>query len=263
MAALPSVFNVQGLRNSPGIADVTFRFNLPGLNGDVETKAHKAVLAYASEIFKTQFFGSFPSEETVLVEDASIDTFSIFLDIIYNVSVDFKELNPGILGELFYLAEKYRIGCVKIALVEYVKAKEIKTDEVLEVFRIAESNSHLEEFASSLFMSCAKFTHKCTVSELLQLFDEDVEEQNSAFLHRFMKFMSKAFHSKCKNCQHLPCLDNEYLSKENFVKDAVIIKVDIDINNTDATRKTISFEGLVMVKYQISNNIHDWSQGCL
>ena len=101
--------------------------------------------------------------------------------------------------------------------VDYLKDKEIKKDEVLDWFRIAESSSHLEEFARSLFMICAKFAYSCTSSELIQLFDDqDVEEETSALLHRFM---SKALHVKCKNCRHVPfkCDFCEYSSNKSLL----------------------------------------------
>ena len=55
-------------------------------------------------------------------------------------------------------------------------AKLEKGLEVLDVLRIAESYSQLEEFANSLIVCCAAFAHGSTVAELMTLFDEvDVE----------------------------------------------------------------------------------------
>ena len=67
----------------------------------------------------------------MLVDDATKDIFNIFLDIIYNVSINLNELSPRLIVKLFYLAEKYRIESIKIAIVDYLKAKVSKKDEVL------------------------------------------------------------------------------------------------------------------------------------
>ena len=245
MGNLPSVSDFGILRRSTDLADVTFTIKDPGNNGgDVEIKAHKVILAGASEIFKTQFFGAFPSEDIVRVEDATVATFNLFLDSIYNVPVELKELSLKVIGELFYLAEKYRIDAVKKALVKYVREMEITKEEVLPVLTIAESTSHLVEFADALFMLCVKFAHKSTTVELMNLFHEvKVEEKSSIMLHRFL---SKAFSVKnedyCKNCQHHPCLDESVLSKENFVTNAFITRE----RRVDGIRKTVSFEGEVV-----------------
>jgi len=247
-----SVFNVQSLRRSPDLADVTFRFKEAGSNGDVEIKAHRVVLALTSEIFKTQFFEAFPAEETVLVEDSTLDTFNTFLDIIYNVGVNLKKLNLRLIGDLFYLAEKYRIGSVKTALLVCVKAKEFKREEVLDVLRIAESYSHLEEFANSLVVCCADFAHASTVSELMSLFDEvDVEEKTSVLLHKFMSKSSQLKKKRCKNCQHLTCLHDSVLNKENFVKGA-FIRVKFGAKRYKG--RAISFEGEI-VNFKITNDV--------
>merc|ERR1719500_1701310 len=96
-------------------------------------------------------------------------------------------------------------------------------------------------------MICAKFARKSTKKELTGLFREiNVEEGSSSMLllHRFLNRV-------CQNCQHYPCINGSELSKENFVKDAIIGYTDgifFDIN----IRKTISFEDEgQMIKYSV------------
>ena len=64
--------------------------------------------------------------------------------------------------------------------------KELKSEEVLDLLRLAKSNVHIEDFTNSLLMGCVKFAQKCTV------FDEvNVEEEGTlALLHRLMSAFS-------------------------------------------------------------------------
>ena len=64
------------------------------------------------------------------------------------------------------------------------------------------------------------------------------EEGSSAMLHRFL---SRAFtNAPCKNCQHCPCLHGSVLSKDNFVKDALVTIVGHEVSRS--VRKTISID---------------------
>jgi len=220
-----TVVDLPKLRSAVDMEDVEFIFPEPGSQGD-RVRANKTLLACASEVFRTQFFGSFQEKE-VLVEDSSVDTFKMFIDILYNEKKDLKELNLKLLGELFYLAEKYQIATLKEAIVKTVKVKNIETEGVIEAMTVAEKNAYLPEFANSIHMICATHVLKVfkegNIFEFFKMFE--VREPTSAMLHKLMTIVSSMNTddvAPCENCKHSPCLNNSRLSRENFVEGAVV-----------------------------------------
>jgi len=215
------------------LADVTFSFDTESsiTNGKKEIKANKTILALASEVFKTQFFGSIPAEEVVPVKDSNAEAFGIFLDILYNEKIQLKDMNPMLLGDLFYLAEKYQVDAIKAALLEDINLRQIEIEDVIEVLTVVESKSQLVQFAESLYKLCLKVVLKSSdnIWKLFNMSDPD-DESTSRMLHRFM---NKAHTLKdeendkvCNNCQQFPCLDGSRVDLNNFVENAVTRHVD-------------------------------------
>jgi len=219
------------------LADVTFSFDTESsiTNGKKEIKANKTILALASEVFKTQFFGSIPAEAVVPVKDSNAEAFSIFLEILYNEKIQLKDMNPMLLGDLFYLAEKYQVDAIKCAIVEDINLRQIEIEDVIGVLTVVESKSQLVQFAESMYKLCLKVVLKSSdnICKLFSMSDPD-DESTSRMLHRFM---SKAHTLKdeenahtlkdeendkvCNNCQQFPCLDGSRVDLNNFVENAV------------------------------------------
>ena len=64
---LPStIVDLPSLRRSNKLDDVTFVLYEKGCDESYELYANKTILSCASEVFKTQFFGSIPAEKVVL-----------------------------------------------------------------------------------------------------------------------------------------------------------------------------------------------------
>ena len=129
---------------------------------------HPCVLA--SEVFKTQFFGSLPAGKVILVEDSSIDAFKIFVDALHGVKVNYKEINLMLLGEIFFLADKYQVDAMKVAIIDNVKTREVNKNDVLDAAIVSEANTHLVEFANALDMLCVEFVRSLSITELSELF---------------------------------------------------------------------------------------------
>jgi len=256
-------------RNCPEVADVTFRFedmsSVPKISKEI--KANKTILALASEVFKTQFFGSIPAGNVVPVEDSNAEAFGMFIDILYNVKTELKDLNPTLLGDLFYLAEKYQVDSVKVAIVEDVKLRQIEIKDVLEILKVAESKSQLVQFADSLYKLCLKVILKSSdnIIKVFGMFDPDVEDEcTSRMLHRLMfkaKYLKDDLDESdgklCSNCQHFPCLDGLAVNLGNFVKNAAVTYtrgtlVGRDIIILPYIRKTTRVEeGVIVYKYVV------------
>jgi len=189
---LPStIVDLPSLRRSRKLDDVTFIFPEESIDDSYEINANKTILACASEVFKTQFFGSIPAKNVVIVTDTSGASFSTFLDMLYNIKVEMNKMDLKRLGELFYLVQKYQVSNWKEAILRNVQLRKLKMDEVLDAVVVAEANSHLIEFAKSINIICAEFVHNSSSREISELFmKSEVEEATSAMLHRLM---AKAF----------------------------------------------------------------------
>lgn len=189
---LPStVVDLPSLRRSNKLDDVTFVLHEEGCDESYELYANKTILSCASEVFKTQFFGSIPAEKVVHVKDSNGTSFSTFLDMLYNIKIDLNKMNLKRLGELFYLVQKYQVSNWREAIIKNVKQRKLKVDEVLDAVVVAEANSHLTEFAKAINIICAKFVHNSSSRDITELFmKSEIEEATSALLHRLM---AKAF----------------------------------------------------------------------
>ena len=150
--------------------DVIFRFKKSDTNDETEVRANKTILSLASEVFKTQFFGSLPAGKVIPIEDSSVDAFKIFIDALYDVKVNYEEINFMLLGEIFFLAEKYQVDAVKVAITKNVRTREVNENDVLKVAKVSEANNYLVEFADALDVLCAKFVRSLSIDKLSELF---------------------------------------------------------------------------------------------
>ncbi|KAH7703715.1 BTB/POZ domain-containing protein 3-like protein [Aphelenchoides avenae] len=71
--------------------------------------AHKLLLALASDVFKTMFFGSVPQENPVVVKDSNPAAFEAFLRFVYTGTATITEAD---VFPLQYLGKKYMVRCL-------------------------------------------------------------------------------------------------------------------------------------------------------
>eukprot|EP00092_Neocalanus_flemingeri_P007311 GFUD01007897.1.p1 GENE.GFUD01007897.1~~GFUD01007897.1.p1 ORF type:complete len:279 (-),score=52.61 GFUD01007897.1:20-856(-) len=240
--------------NSPNpTCDIKFTFLDQATGLTSELPAHKLILAFGSEVFMRQFFGTLPEEkDTIPIEDSSVQVFRIFLDILYNKKISLEAFDFQLLADLYYLAEKYHQECLKDSIVKEVSARKIVSGNLLKVAKIAETNSHLEPFSTSLFNICCVFLRESDHETIWDIFEkEDVGEENSCTLHRLMASVKRSKPNPpdiCKNCQHKPCLDGKELTKLNFVTGAYVSR---KFGAKQDTRKTLKIDGDDGVEYTI------------
>ena len=144
------------LRAHPVMADVKFKFKDPDTNEGHEILAHKLILSCASEVFKAQFYGDDLDEIEIIIEDSSLEAFKIFLEILYNVKVDLKELSFQFLAEIFYLSEKYRVDMLKKEVLDTLSTKTVDADNLMIAAKVVEDNSRLETFSIYAPTSCRR-----------------------------------------------------------------------------------------------------------
>eukprot|EP00092_Neocalanus_flemingeri_P016302 GFUD01017647.1.p1 GENE.GFUD01017647.1~~GFUD01017647.1.p1 ORF type:complete len:285 (-),score=64.61 GFUD01017647.1:127-981(-) len=207
--------------------DVKFTFLDQNTGVKSELPAHKLILAFGSEVFMKQFFGSIPEErDTIPVEDSPVKVFEVFLDILYNKKIALEVFDFQFLADLYFLAEMYLHDFLKNLIVNEVSSRKIDSGNLLEGAKVAENNAHLGEFSTSLFSICYGFMSKSDLESISDIFDkEDVGEENSCTLHRLMAGSKRSRPNPsniCKNCQHEPCLDGKELTKSTFVAGASI-----------------------------------------
>lgn len=116
-------------------SDVSFKI------GSTKIKAHKMILASRSSYFKALFYGGLKESqenEIALDSETPIDAFETILSYIYTGEVSLCNKNINQLQDMISLADKY--GFVKLMddIAEYIKKSLITTDNVIEIYRIAD-----------------------------------------------------------------------------------------------------------------------------
>eukprot|EP00092_Neocalanus_flemingeri_P085526 GFUD01107627.1.p1 GENE.GFUD01107627.1~~GFUD01107627.1.p1 ORF type:complete len:299 (-),score=82.14 GFUD01107627.1:163-996(-) len=212
-------------------SDVTFTFVDESTGETSQLAAHKLVLACGSSVFMAQFYGPIQEKkDSIPVEDSTIGTFKIFLDVFYNKKVSLETMDYQLLGELFYLANKHYLDTLKDLIVQEVSARKLVSGQVLEVAKVAEEHAHLENFANALFQICSSFVKDNLEATLEMCNNAEVGEESSMTLHRLLARASRAKPRQarpppalvCNNCKHVPCLDGQKLTEGNFVADSRI-----------------------------------------
>ena len=245
------------LQANSAMVDVKFIFSSPDSNEVQELPAHKLVLSCASQVFRTQFYGSIPGDQDAIpVTDSSFEAFKIFIDILYNKKVDLKTLTFQLLGEVFYLAEKYHIDTLKKLVTNSVMAKRIDADNLLTAAKVAEENYHMEEFANALYETCSNFVSE-NPFQVLKMFanleSQEDGESSTSLTRVTARVLSMRHVDRCKNCGHSPCLDGVLLTKDNYVLDARILPEGFENEDPSRIRRILKLdEEKGLVCYSIS-----------
>ena len=102
--------SVHNLYLNDSMADVSFVFE----SENVRLPAHKLILAAASDVFKTMFYGDLPEKRDVKIVDATSEVFKLFLQFFYWSKV---ELPNGNVAEVMALGHKYNVPeCTQICI---------------------------------------------------------------------------------------------------------------------------------------------------
>ena len=114
-----------------------------------------------------------------------------------------------LLGEVFFLAEKYRVDAVKVAVIESVKMREIQDEnDVLNAVKASEANIHLEKFAEAVDVLGVKFILGTSIIKLSELFSMSQTEE-ALMLSRLMSKVHKL-------------KDEIELTQQKYVLDAIV-----------------------------------------
>eukprot|EP00092_Neocalanus_flemingeri_P087504 GFUD01110441.1.p1 GENE.GFUD01110441.1~~GFUD01110441.1.p1 ORF type:complete len:281 (-),score=64.59 GFUD01110441.1:57-899(-) len=228
--------NIQNIDLMAGICDISpnptfdisFTFIDQTTGETSELFAHKLVLACGSPVFMKQFYGEIKEQKNPIpVEDSSSDAFKFFLDNLYNKKPPLENMDFQLLGEMYYLADKYQLDLLQNSVTEEVSSRKMVTEKVIEAAQVAELNVHLVKFSNGVLHKCTSFVRDNPES-VLQIFDsEGAGEERSFTLHRLLARTNRTEPKQpappiCDNCKHEPCLHGEVLTENNFVAGALI-----------------------------------------
>jgi len=197
-----------------------------------EIRAHKFILALVSDVFRKGFYGGMPDNGSIKIKDVTKESFEAMIDFIYDKKADVNIYDWDILCSLYYLGDKYNIKILLEDSLKAILAKEITTENVLNVGLLADQNSVHEELAETLYEAAAIGLSKMfdgDVVKVQQFFHElDATEAptSSSSSKSLIKIMARVRKLEvCKNCKATPCLNGRKITKENFVPEASISNV--------------------------------------
>eukprot|EP00092_Neocalanus_flemingeri_P087910 GFUD01111013.1.p1 GENE.GFUD01111013.1~~GFUD01111013.1.p1 ORF type:complete len:280 (-),score=61.22 GFUD01111013.1:34-873(-) len=211
--------------------DITFIFQSGGPRRTEikKVKAQKVILAIASDVFEKEFYGDMKeTKDEIAIVDASQEVFQAMVDFIYNKQPNWKDFSVSFLCSLYYLGEKYIIGDLKAEIIATISDLKITKEKVLEIAHLAEDNSHHEPLSEALYdvaTAVLKAEFKDKVEKVYEFFDEaEFSQVNAVVLFKLMSRLRSVntlpSQSQCRNCQHIPCLDGQEVTRENFVQGA-------------------------------------------
>merc|ERR1711892_366077 len=85
----------------------------------------------------------------------------------------------------------------------------------------------MEEFASTVIQICSTFVLENPL-KVLKMIAETEKQDDSETPKVLNKLLAKVFNNRnlpaddCRNCHHDPCLNGQYVDRNNFVVDAII-----------------------------------------
>ena len=122
-----------------------------------EIRAHKSILALASDVFKKCFYGGFKEDNgSIGIEDATKESFDAMISFIYNKKTDLSNYDFDLLCSIYYLADKYNINALEEETLKAVKSKHIPSDNVLDIGVLAMKHSIHDKLAEALFEAAAR-----------------------------------------------------------------------------------------------------------
>eukprot|EP00092_Neocalanus_flemingeri_P016982 GFUD01018367.1.p1 GENE.GFUD01018367.1~~GFUD01018367.1.p1 ORF type:complete len:274 (-),score=54.10 GFUD01018367.1:159-980(-) len=204
--------------------DVRFLFT-DGKNGN-ELKAHKLLLAVASDVFQRAFYGSMKKETTeeedVKIVDASIEVFKTMVEFIYNKELNWKAFDLHFLCSLYYLGDKYNIANLKASVLNSIADHpRVNMENVLDVAFLAEENVNFDPLYEQLYLisfTCLDRNFLGSYQDVVNFFSYakpfEVDPRLVAkLMHKLLVYKSEV---SCSNCGKFPCIDGEEPTVENF-----------------------------------------------
>jgi len=227
--------------------DITYRVLDKEGKSQGELKAHKLILAAASNVFRNGFFGSENTDKKaniLYIKDTSFKAFSILIDSIYKKPVHYDLLSIEEIFDVIYLATRYEIQALKELLNHKLENVKVNKVNILEVFKIAEDFKVFEESSKILKANCAQVLRDQleNIEDVINFLAvaEDAgngdEAKRLTILMKSVKpiLMKSVKPSACTNCKSRPCKNGEYVEDIDQLQAGMKIKPNNSRNFIDS-----------------------------
>eukprot|EP00092_Neocalanus_flemingeri_P022140 GFUD01024016.1.p1 GENE.GFUD01024016.1~~GFUD01024016.1.p1 ORF type:complete len:277 (-),score=67.44 GFUD01024016.1:154-984(-) len=218
--------------NSDLPTDVRFLFEMEGDQGNIvkEVRAHRLILAIASDAFKREFYGSMKEaeEEDVIVKDASQPVFQAMVDFIYNKQTALRVYELDFLASLYYLAEKFDLQDLKQGILAAIPEHEVTNENVLDVAILAEDSILHPPLSEALYVAAASFLKSKFNGKLENVVDFTVENESTQ-LHGLVLFKMLAM------MKNIPVSNSarKYFGNKNYDQVYAMIRQSMDETGLD------------------------------
>eukprot|EP00092_Neocalanus_flemingeri_P000053 GFUD01000055.1.p1 GENE.GFUD01000055.1~~GFUD01000055.1.p1 ORF type:complete len:260 (-),score=57.82 GFUD01000055.1:16-795(-) len=216
----------QCLDPSSGLpTDVRFFFkDVHDGNKVKEVRAHKLILAIASDVFKRGLFGPMKgADEDIEIKDATQEVFKSMVDFVYNKQLDWKDYDLDFLSSLYYLGEKYFIEELKKDILTFIPQFEVSMENVREVAILAEQNIHHQPFSEALYDTLATFLKIKFNGNLMNALDFCLDYEATEAQGLVLFEMIVLSEPKCANCQKSSCLNGQNVTVQNYVPGSRVV----------------------------------------
>ena len=219
--------------------DVTFLFKRKEDDGSTkigEIRAHKHILALASDVFKNGFYGGWEDNGSIEIIDVTKEVFEGMINFIYDKETTMSNYDLDMLCSIYYLADKYSITALEEKILEAIECKEIAVENVIDVGILAIQHAVHDKLPETLLEVSAQRLSKIFKGDQNKVGEylSEIDAEASHDLIRYssvLKIMAR-MKKMCVNCKVSPCISGERLSRANFVPGAKIKCSDIHIGNS-------------------------------
>ena len=195
-----------------------------------EVEAHRIVLAMASTVFHTMFFGSGDTFEDVrkgeiIIKETTKEAFETMVNVVYNTVSMEESLKDKSVDEVFAvlnLVTRYEIPELQSSVGEYLVTFPVTEETVLDVAQ--DSMEYLETFTEEvkeLQTHCARYLRPKfqDVSSLIQFQIKNKDRKD--VVHELLTLMDEVkdvTQSVCGNCLQDPCRHWEWIQEEGEIR---------------------------------------------
>jgi len=191
--------------------DVTFKFGddeefeVVGADDVVENvRAHKLILALASNKFKDLFYTTYPGQNVFNIEDISESVFCAMISFIYGAKESLTGLRLMELMELSRVAEEYKVVGLVEAVTEAIESNTVSEenlrDTVKEVLLI-------DPISDTMLNHCSRLIKSNIKNDRIEVFIKSLN-QNEIMCDKLNDAMNYLVTQSCTNCLSTPCLNN-------------------------------------------------------
>ena len=209
--------------------DVTFLFKRKEDDGSTkigEIRAHKHILALASDVFKKGFYGGFEDNGSIEIIDVTKEVFEVMINFIYDKETTMNNYDLDMMCSIYYLADKYSITELEEEILIAIECKEIAVENVIDVGILAIQQAVHEKLAEALLEASVQRLSRMFKGDLNKVGEylSEIDAEDSLDLIRYksvLKIMAR-MKNICVNCKVAPCIKGFRLSRDSFVPGAKI-----------------------------------------